>query len=1134
MGSAVSGLCSEAETNSVNLAPVHECLFPLHVMKATRKVSDFLEMEGVPEAHAMLKQRSLLHEWHSGMFVLFISHQWLSSSHPDPQGRQVAVLRDALQGMINGSVDVTVDFISRTHDARSMSQRTRQQIAKGYLFFDWFAIPQITARTEGINEESTRSDAASAVKSIPAYVEVSNMFIALVPEQLHKETGLLCNYASWLSRGWCRAELWCHLLSNKPDTSMVVVYSPAEAEYMFPLDWQHNLISEGDFTVESDRSTVVKLGDMAVMSKIQHLSDEGPLSHFRFYLALRPRLLGRERRDRTLEEFLLHFRFQGLQEAAEDESPMNGTLSAVMSGDVKMLRLLAANRADVNFKLCGLGELGYFDTQTVLMAAAKSRQEPEMLSALIELKADVETRSRSNIVCAYLVRSPGHVKVLADAKANLEASWPLNGPAALASTETVAAMLKFRCDPNYDYETFGVRYGPLHSMTLFGRSNRDAVTTAQLLLAHRANVNAQAKPQGAFAQKCRAAQLEVAAKGFEACPMQTRFEASAPGITPLSLAALMGHEDLVKVYLEFGAEMIPNARGDLPEDPAKRKRGVLGGVLTVSDFLRMSGPPEAHGHMKEKGWLRAWHPGMFVIFTSHQWLGSAHPDPQGQQCAVLRKALLGVISGSLQVQTDPVTLINRVSPVISAGLRQQIADGFLFFDWFAIPQITARLEGVNEDETRSDAALAVQSIPAYVEVSSLFIALVPELTHTVTGARCNYISWLSRGWCRAELWCHVLSNKLSTSLIVVHSAQEAEFMSPLDWQRHSIADGEFTVESDRSKVVQLGEIAVRAKIEYLSSAGPLSSYRFYLAGRVQLLRQKTHKYWERDAFLQQFRFPSLQAAAKDTSSMNGLLCATFAGDVNLIHNLVYMEADVNLRLHGLEHFGYFDGQTLLMAAAKSHQPARVLAALIELAADVNSAAPNGTNPAYMMRSPEQMHVLLNARADLHSPCLPLGLAPLTGVASFSSTETVAAMLQARCDPNPSLQGIGYGPLHGATFFSRSNRHAEGTVKLLLAHAADANARAKPQGNYSWICALARSQCAVAGFETSPFMSRAFASLPGLTPLAAAAFIGCQPVMQILLRHDAVAAANDRGDWPDTLATSNQHLHLLPDLSTFGV
>ena len=47
--------------------------------------------------------------------------------------------------------------------------------------------------------------------------------------------------------------------------------------------------------------------------------------------------------------------------------------------------------------------------------------------------------------------------------------------------------------------------------------------------------------------------------------------------------------------------------------------------------------------------------------------------------------------------------------------HDQVADGYLFLDWFAIPQITARTDGVNEDAARSDAALAVQSIPAYVE-----------------------------------------------------------------------------------------------------------------------------------------------------------------------------------------------------------------------------------------------------------------------------------------------------------------------------------------------------------------------------------------------------------------------------------
>ena len=114
----------------------------------------------------------------------------------------------------------------------------RQQVLEGYIFLDWFAIPQITARIQGVNEDQTKSDAALAVQSIPFYVEVSNIFLALVPEVKHLDTQKCCNYGSWLARGWCRAELWCHLLSNKPHAHAIVIFSPKEAQVMFSADWQ--------------------------------------------------------------------------------------------------------------------------------------------------------------------------------------------------------------------------------------------------------------------------------------------------------------------------------------------------------------------------------------------------------------------------------------------------------------------------------------------------------------------------------------------------------------------------------------------------------------------------------------------------------------------------------------------------------------------------------------------------------------------------------------------------------------------------------------------------------------------------------------------------------------------------------
>ena len=101
-----------------------------------------------------------------------------------------------------GDILKTTSFVWVFHGfGVSQVEYTRQQVLSGYIFLDWFAIPQITARAEGVNEESTRSDAALAVQSIPFYVETSNIFLALVPEVKHCTTGKYCNYASWLSRG---------------------------------------------------------------------------------------------------------------------------------------------------------------------------------------------------------------------------------------------------------------------------------------------------------------------------------------------------------------------------------------------------------------------------------------------------------------------------------------------------------------------------------------------------------------------------------------------------------------------------------------------------------------------------------------------------------------------------------------------------------------------------------------------------------------------------------------------------------------------------------------------------------------------------------------------------------------------
>ena len=321
---------------------------------------------------------------------------------------------------------------------------------------------------------------------------------------------------------WCRAELWCRLLSNKLETSVIVVYSPSEAEFMFPLDWQHNSIVDGDFTVESDRAVVVELGEVAVESKLQHLQAHGPLDHYRFYSAFRPKLLRQARVDREVQQFLHDFKFSSLEEAAQDRSSMNAVMCSVLSGDTGMLRLLAEKRADMNQPMHGLGDLGYYDTQTILMAATKSYQEPAVLTTLIELRADPNARNRTGLPALYMCRSPDHVKALLEHRAEMS-HYALNGAASFAGPDTVQALLSARCQPG----GMGTAvYGPLHALAVFGRSNRHAVESAKLLLECRADVNMRCSPTGKILSDARWSRLREALVGTANCTMRTRWLAS--------------------------------------------------------------------------------------------------------------------------------------------------------------------------------------------------------------------------------------------------------------------------------------------------------------------------------------------------------------------------------------------------------------------------------------------------------------------------------------------------------------------------------------------------------------------------------------------------------------------------------
>jgi len=278
-------------------------LFPMWVLP----MSEFLKIEGPPKSHTELIREGKLVQWAPGMYCIFISHQWLGKNHPDPEGKQVKAFQLALQSILNGKISVESGIIEQvtTFNKSVMDSDTLTRMASGYVWFDWFSIPQISVRDTGDEpggqntkpitsrsvpsefddvapggthkEPSTMSnDMKNAVNSIPAYVEYCDEFFVVAPTLEHHDTNLTCDLQSWLHRGWCRVELVCRKLSQR--TSVISVQGVAQVEYMAGYSWISAPAFEGDFAVPTDKEAVYPVLQMAFDKKIAYEKKIGKTS----------------------------------------------------------------------------------------------------------------------------------------------------------------------------------------------------------------------------------------------------------------------------------------------------------------------------------------------------------------------------------------------------------------------------------------------------------------------------------------------------------------------------------------------------------------------------------------------------------------------------------------------------------------------------------------------------------------------------------------------------------------------------------------------------------------------------------------------------------------------------------------
>jgi len=244
----------------------------------------------VMEVYQELKRRGFLTRWQdvpNDAEIIFVSHEWLSWAHPDPEGKQLRVLCRVLERLKEGELDTEMDpfhtlifkhkFTTKGKDWKAMLKRT-------YLWVDWFSMPQPGAEKEDkIGKEAMatlRAEGSRAIRSIPAYVERSDFIMILVPGCHHSDRKVPTCYRTWRRRGWCLLELYAAAMARDSSNPPLLVRSERGTPmWMSPLETLKLSIGMADFTC-CQRNHVITTETQKIMSggKVKKIPCDKPIA----------------------------------------------------------------------------------------------------------------------------------------------------------------------------------------------------------------------------------------------------------------------------------------------------------------------------------------------------------------------------------------------------------------------------------------------------------------------------------------------------------------------------------------------------------------------------------------------------------------------------------------------------------------------------------------------------------------------------------------------------------------------------------------------------------------------------------------------------------------------------------------
>ena len=148
----------------------------------------------------------------------FVSHQWLTQRHPDPDFKQMGILQDAVRRILSSSGSISLDPVTeavvQTAKPFPMKDFQRQVL---FFWYDYFSCPQLQYPTPVAHDhEADIPQQSSAINSIPAYVARCDFFLALCPVLPSDSEGKVITAGTWSSH------LLDRVLALGPQASAVV------------------------------------------------------------------------------------------------------------------------------------------------------------------------------------------------------------------------------------------------------------------------------------------------------------------------------------------------------------------------------------------------------------------------------------------------------------------------------------------------------------------------------------------------------------------------------------------------------------------------------------------------------------------------------------------------------------------------------------------------------------------------------------------------------------------------------------------------------------------------------------------------------------------------------------------------